>query len=522
MSLGLGSDFGRVETLCVGALAFFLIFIFLPPVYVLTYAFGAGGLDDHGTRALINSFTVAFVVTVVDLLIGLPVSWILARGRGLRFRQALDTLIDMPLVVPTAVLGISTYYFWGDGVGSLLGVEGGLIGKGPILLALLHIVFTFPYVVRSIVAAISQLDRNHEQAATMLGAPPFTVFRTISLPLFRAGVVSGAVLAFTRSLSETGATLMVAGLYSTAPTTVVALKKAGDISSAAAVSAALIASAVIVLLAARLLSGGFRVPVVHVWPQAERTLGRGGMGVRDVISAFAVASLVLAPTFYIVLKGVGSVHQAAFVSLISDWTLLSSIIVSFVLGFAVTAINLAVALPLALLVSRNIFRAGPAVELLSEVILIVPTSALGLSIALFWGHLKLAEPLMLVFAHLSFTFPLMLKPIAAAFSAVDPGLEEVARTLGARRLTVFKTVVYPLIRPAIVAGVIMTFMRSLSETGATLSVSDKVKTVPVLLVDAFMGGKVDDKTTLACILLFTASFILIMALKAADKKNAKR
>jgi ABC-type molybdate transport system permease subunit len=115
----------------------------------------------------------------------------------------------------------------------------------------------------------------------------------------------------------------------------------------------------------------------------------------------------------------------------------------------------------------------------------------------------------------------MLKPISAALAGVDSGLEEAAKTLGAREFTVFKTVIFPLVRPSIVAGIIMTFMRSLSETGATLAVSENIKTIPVLLVDLFAKGTIDDKTILACIILFMISGAFIILLKIMDAKNAK-
>jgi thiamine transport system permease protein len=513
----------RLGAICLISLAFFVLFIFLPPVYVLTYAFKTSfRLDSAGEAALVNTFVIGLVVTFFDLLFGLPVAWVLARRKKMPMRRLIDTLIDMPLVVPTSVLGLSVFYFWGGGIGALLGISGGLVSKGPILIALLHIVFTFPYVVRSIEASIAQLNKSHEQAATMLGASQLTVFRTISLPLFKSGVISGAILAFTRSLSETGATMMVAGVYATAPTMVVTYKKALDIPSAAAVSIVLISCAVLLLIVAKMFSGGFKVPILHVWPAKERMLSTRFVGKRDAIIAIAVITAILLPTFYIVISGLDTLALHTLIALAQDWPLIDSILISFGVGLAVTVINLLLAIPLAMLIARNIFRVGGIVDTMSDIILLVPTSALGLSLSLFWKNFSLGDLPILVLAHLSFTFPLMLKPISGAIGGVDQHMEDAARTLGARHFKVFQTITYPLIRPAIIAGIIMTFMRSLSETGATMSVSEKIKTVPVLLVDLFTKGKVDDKTILACILLFILSFVFIFCLKMMDsRKDAK-
>ncbi|MFH1125943.1 MAG: iron ABC transporter permease [Candidatus Altiarchaeota archaeon] len=504
------------------ALLLFIFIIFLPPVYVLSYAFKTKFTFDAVSRtALVNSLVIGLVVTAVNIALGLPVAWVLAKRKTFRLRQLVDTLIDMPLVVPTSVLGLSVFYFWSSGMGSLFGVSDGLISKGPILIALLHIVFTFPYMVRSVEAAILQIDMTHEQAATMLGASPLTVFRTISLPLFKNGLISGAILVFTRNLSETGATMMVSGLYATAPTIVVDYKNAGDIPSAAAISVLLIGIAVILLVLTRLMSGSFRIPMTRVWPNEEKILSYKYYKLRDILVAILVFAVILLPTFYIILSGVDVIKPNTFVELIKDKVLLNSIIVSFFIGGIVTVVNLLLAIPIGIIISKNFFKIGGVVDIMSDIILLVPTSALGISLSLFWKNFALNEFLILILAHLSFTFPLMVRPIAASLSGVDSHIEDAARTMGARPLKVFRTVVYPLIKPGILAGVIMTFMRSLSETGATLSVSENIKTIPVLLVNLFTSGEIDDKAILACIILFVLSFIFILALKRREAhKNA--
>jgi len=169
------------------AIIFFLFIIFLPPVYILYYGIHADfTLDAKAQAALLLSFKLAAAVTVIDVVFGLPLAWILARCR-FRHRLLVDTFIDMPLVVPTSILGISVFMFWGGEniLATFFGADGGLIARGPLMIILLHTVFTFPYIVRSIEAAIRQIDKTHEEAATMLGASPLTRYRTISLPLFK-------------------------------------------------------------------------------------------------------------------------------------------------------------------------------------------------------------------------------------------------------------------------------------------------------------------------------------------------
>ncbi|NOQ68007.1 ABC transporter permease subunit, partial [Patescibacteria group bacterium] len=182
-------------------LLFFVAVIFLPAVYVLSFAFGGKlAISNELLGVLRISFLVAFIVTIVNLFFGVAFAWVFVNTKS-KYKAWMDNLIDLPLVVPTAALGLSVFLFWG---------EFWHIGKGLVLIILLHIIFTIPYMVRSVAAAIEQINKTYNEAGTTLGASPFTLFRTIDFPLFKGGVVVGAVLTLTRSLSETGAWMVVA------------------------------------------------------------------------------------------------------------------------------------------------------------------------------------------------------------------------------------------------------------------------------------------------------------------------
>jgi len=141
-------------------------------------------------------------------MIGLPMAVIVARRKLGRFPSAmLDVLINIPLVVPSIALGVSLGIFWKNNFSFM-----------PELLVLIfaHMTITYPYFVRSMSAAVERVGLDLEDASRTLGAKPFGVFRTIILPLTKYSILSGAILVFTRSISETGATLAVTSLR-TAP-----------------------------------------------------------------------------------------------------------------------------------------------------------------------------------------------------------------------------------------------------------------------------------------------------------------
>ncbi len=490
----------------VFAAIFFIFIIFLPAVFVLSNILHGGAvLDLRIFKAVLTSFFIGLVVLAIDITFGLPLAWILARSRS-KFAGLVDGLIDLSLVMPTAALGFSIYLYWGEkmGLARLFGLEGGLIGKGIIMIILLHVVFTLPYMVRSISAAIRQIEDSYTEAAMTLGAYAFTSFRTISLPLFRDGIINGSILAFTRSLSETGATMMVAGLVSTAPVLVVDFKNAGELPRAIGLSVILITSAILILIAGKTVLGQKTISLEKVYPRLEKRIS-GLIIPRNLTVGLFFVFVVFLPTIFIILYS------------LSNWefgfneAIVKSIIISFAVASIVTAVNLIFSLPLAYLIARSKSWLGKIFDSMNEIILLVPTGALGISLVLFWDHFLSFKYVILILTHLSFSFPLLLKPLVAAFRDISPDLEEAAYSLGADSAQVLKTVLFPLITPAIIAGCIMAFMRSLSETGATLAVSSKIQTVPVLIVNLVKDSKFSQAAFVSTFLFVVAlSFIFVL------------
>jgi molybdate transport system permease protein len=155
------------------------------------------------------SLKVAAVAALASLPPAIAVAWLLARKRFFG-RALLDALIHLPLVLPPVVIGYMLLVTMGTRgvVGAWLlehfGVRFAFRWTGA---ALACAVMGFPLMVRAIRLSIEQVDRRLEHAAATLGAPPWKVFVTITLPLAWPGLVAGAVLAFAKALGEFGATI---------------------------------------------------------------------------------------------------------------------------------------------------------------------------------------------------------------------------------------------------------------------------------------------------------------------------
>jgi molybdate transport system permease protein len=163
--------------------------------------------------ALRLSLKVAMWATLIDLVLGVALGYLLARKR-FPGRELLDALLTLPMVMPPTVLG---YYLL-----VLIGREG-VLGAWLQQTFGINLIFTwqaaviaaavvaFPLVLKGARAAFESVDRQLEQAAQVLGISAFGVFLRVTLPLAWRGVLGGTLLAFARSMGEFGATLMVAG-----------------------------------------------------------------------------------------------------------------------------------------------------------------------------------------------------------------------------------------------------------------------------------------------------------------------
>lgn len=483
---------------------FFFIFVLFPAIFVLTQS-GDIRLEPQVTSALATSFEIALISTAISLVFGIPLAWMISRSSGIR-KQLLDSLVDMPLIIPTSALGFSIYLFWG----SQYGLD--ILEKGFWLIVALHTTFVFPYVVRTVSAAFDELDKVYETAARSLGANLLTSFRTVSFPLVKSAVIIGAMLAFTRSLSETGATMMVAGLASTAPVAVLAYKNAGDMQGAISTSIILIVAAVAFLFAAKYLARKLPFTVEGISPRLETRLARlCRLKDASTLGFFFLIILVPAFFFFVFLIGMNGLPPQPELQKIYD-----SLAVSFLVAAVVTAINLLFGFSIAMLIGKNKWGLGKFFETANDIVLVVPTSALGLSLGLYWAGVKLPELAIIALAHLSFTFPYIVTPIAAAVSQLDRNIEEAAATLGASPYRTLRTITLPLIIPSVLAGMVMAFMRSISETGATLAVSKNISTVPVLIVNLVNAGQFPE-AAVACLILFAISFVLLIIMRRGVK-----
>jgi sulfate transport system permease protein len=200
-------------------LLYFLALIVLPIFGVYVQSFSAGWshftesiLDPIAWKAVLLTIKLGIISTFINVLVGTMIAWVLVRYR-FPGRTLLNSLVDLPFALPTAVGGLMILLLLGPG--SLLGGLAEKLGfeivfhQPAIVIAMLFV--TFPFVIRAVQPLLEELDPLEEEAAYTMGASRTRAFFKVILPSMLPGIISGGMLAFSRALAEFGAVVLVAG-----------------------------------------------------------------------------------------------------------------------------------------------------------------------------------------------------------------------------------------------------------------------------------------------------------------------
>jgi molybdate transport system permease protein len=265
------SDLGRpIDALAVVA----GLLLGLPVLVLVARAVLDGSLlAAVGLRPVADALLVSLVTTAASLVlmvcIGTPLALILARRR-FRGSAILETVIDLPIVLPPSVAGLALLLLLGrqgvlGGPLHLLGIE------LPFTTAAVVIAQTFvaaPFYVRSARTGFASVDHDLEDAARVDGASERQLFAWITVPLASTALAAGLVMSWARALGEFGATIMFAGNVEghtqTLPLVVYSEFQAGNLDTSVAAAAILVVAAFGVLVAVRLMHWGRALDVRSV------------------------------------------------------------------------------------------------------------------------------------------------------------------------------------------------------------------------------------------------------------------
>lgn len=178
----------------------------VPDVFTLRHYSEALG-NGLVVPSIQNSLTYAGCATLLALIIGLAVAWVVVRS-DLKFRHTLDAIVMLPLAVPGLVMAFGYLALSQEGKAFHF-----LVGAGGSPFLLIVVAYAFrrlPYIVRSAVAGLQQSNPALEEAAKSLGATPLRTLRRVAIPLIGANLAAGSILAFAFAMLEVSDSLILA------------------------------------------------------------------------------------------------------------------------------------------------------------------------------------------------------------------------------------------------------------------------------------------------------------------------
>ncbi|BCG57867.1 sulfate ABC transporter permease subunit CysT [Paenibacillus sp. URB8-2] len=200
-------------------LLYFVVLIVLPilGVYYNSFSLGFKNFvesisDPIAWKSVLLTLRLALIATIMNVALGTMIAWVLVRYK-FPGRSLLNSLVDLPFALPTAVGGLMILLLLGPG--SLIGGAAEALGleivfhQPAIVIAMVFV--TFPFVIRAVQPLLEELDPSEEEAAYTMGAAGSRVFRKVILPSMAPGMIGGGMLAFSRALAEFGAVVLVAG-----------------------------------------------------------------------------------------------------------------------------------------------------------------------------------------------------------------------------------------------------------------------------------------------------------------------
>ena len=450
----------------------------LPLAYLVVRATEVGwtraieiATSDRAVELLVDTTMLALAVTASTLLIAVPLAWLTVRS-DLPGRRFWVVVTALPLAVPTYVGG----YTFVSALGPRGLVQGWLEPLGVERLPeiygfrgawLVLTLFSYPYVLLPVRAALRRLDPSLEEASRTLGQGRFRTFVRVVLPQLRPAITSGALLVALYALSDFGAVSLLR-FDSFTRVIFVQYRASFDLSTVAVYGLMLVVLTVVVLAVEQRTRGREVYHRLHGGgARTGRTVQLGRWRWVALAGCVALVAVALAlPLGVIVYWLVRGISAGEPLRLTTDLVLNS--VKASALG-AVVAV--AAAWPVAAISVR---RPGPTarlVERLSWSGHALPGVVVALSLVFFGA--RVATPLyqtmwMLVFAYVVLFLPQAVGALRASMLQVTPSLEEASRLLGAGPLTTFRRVSLPLVRPGVAAGAALVFLTCMKELPATL------------------------------------------------------
>ena len=254
-----------LSVVCVGFVVLFLAVVVAIVVADLFFTDAASFRATVRSRAILAALRLSLITSGISLCLvvafAIPMGYALSRYR-FPGHVVVDTLVDLPIVLPPLVIGVSLLVFFNTWLGRWIESSGVRFVYTVQGIVLCQFLVSASYGIRASAAAFDAVDRRLEQIALTLGCTPWGAFRKVSLPMARNGIVAGAIMAWARAVGVFGPLMVFAGTVrfktEVMPTTIYLELSIGRIEVALAVALIMLAMATVALVAIHALAPGRR------------------------------------------------------------------------------------------------------------------------------------------------------------------------------------------------------------------------------------------------------------------------
>ena len=503
----------------------------------------------------LNSLFMAIIVGALTTILGLVFALLVTRT-NLKFRRIIRAMSVLPIITPPFVIGLAIILLFGLSgivttfVADVLGVAPTrwIYGLPGIVLAQ-TLAYT-PIAFLVLIGVVESISPSLEEAGQTLRAKPLQVFETISLPLMRPGLANAFLLGFIESMVDFGNPLVLGGNYDVLSTEIFfAIVGAQYDQGKAAVLA-------IVLLSFTLLA--FYIQRFWLGKKSYTTItGKGDSGlpmqlpkllsVPIIVTGLSwgaftllIYSIIIYGSFVqtwgldysLTFKHYNSLFSFSFAEDGIQWigSAWNSFWTTFTIALIAAPLTAAMGLVIAYLLSRHNFAAKSAFEFGTMLSFAIPGTVIGVSYILAFNVPPIeitGTGIILVVSFIFRNMPVGLRSGVAAMSQLDKSLDESSLTLGANSFQTFTRIILPLLRPAILAALVFSFVRSMTAISAVIF----LVSAEYDMATSYIIGRVENNdyglaiaysTTLIVLMLAVIVLMQIAVGKAVTHRRAEK
>jgi iron(III) transport system permease protein len=498
-----------------------------------------GLVSDWTHRAaLVNSMVLAALVGIAGTVLGFAFALLAVRGRLPKWLgRALDAVVLLPLISPpfTAAIalifalgprGLISYHVFGLTNVSIYGLSGTFLSET---------LTYFPIAYLTLKAVIANIDPNLEDSAFSLGARRWRVFRTVTVPLAIPGIANAFLLVSAASLADFATPLILAGTKFPVLPTQAFLQITGlyDMRGGAALCFLLLVPALAIFVGQRRWiegRGGSYVTVTGKLGPATRIKSLSPIAIAGLaVLCGAVALLVLVCYSLIaaasLVKALGADNRLSFVHYAHVFSGgLKAVRDTLIIAVLCMPVGGLFAVVLGFLVARTEFPGRRALEFAAMMNYALPGTIVGIAYLLAFNDppLVLTGTAFILVVCYVFRYSLAgTRATTAVLAQIDPSIEEASASLGARRDVTFRRIVLPLIRPALLAGMTVLFIRAMTAISATIFlVSLQWSLVTVRILEGITNLELGQASAFSMLVIGLVYLAVVLASLALRRLNA--